>query len=192
MKNSDMLLSSAPIQWADLRKRLCLFICSRTPNGDDAEDILQEVLLRVHTHLDTVQDMHKVESWIYQIARNSIIDYYRSSRISEELPEDLAVAQEEVEESAAESLAPALHELVDSLPEIYRQALKLTDYQGVSQADLARKLGVSQSTIKSRVQRARQMVKDNLMTCCHFEFDRRGKVLDFYENCCACAAEKCT
>lgn len=191
MNDFRMTSLSEPIQWADLRKRLCLFICSRTPNGDDAEDILQEVLLRVHTHLDTVQDMHKLESWIYQIARNSVIDYYRARRVVEELPEDLPAEEDEIAESAAESLAPALRELVEALPEIYRDALMLTDYQGVTQADLARQLGVSQSTVKSRVQRGRQMVRDNLMNCCHFEFDRRGKVLDYYKNCCCCAAENC-
>jgi len=181
-----------PIQWADLRKRLCLFICNRTPNGDDAEDILQEVLLRVHTHLDTVQDIHKLESWVYQIARNSVIDYYRARRVVEELPEDLPVEEDEIAESAAESLAPALREIVESLPEICRDALMLTDYQGIPQANLARQLGVSQSTVKSRVQRGRQMVRDNLMNCCHFEFDRRGKVLDYYKNCCCCCtSENC-
>lgn len=181
-----MLQSTPPIEWANLRACLCRFICSRTPNGEDAEDILQEVLLRVHLHLDTVQDMHKLESWIYQIARNSIADYYRSSHPLEPLSEDLKEEIEEVENDASESLYTALNELVHSLPEIYRDALLLTDYDGLSQVELARRLNLSPSGAKSRVQRARQMVKDNLLACCHFEFDRRGKVLDYYSRCCIC------
>ncbi len=65
----------------------------------------------------------------------------------------------------------------------------MTAYQGLSQKDLANRLGISYSGAKSRVQRARRMVRDMLMICCHFEFDRRGTVIDYYEHCCCCAEE---
>ncbi len=184
-----MTLISEPIEWADLRRRLCLFICSRTPNGDDAEDILQEVLLRVHTHYDTLRDMQKLESWIYQIARNSIIDHYRSNNPTVELSEELISSGDAEPESAAEELAPAIKEIIATLPEVYQQALLAVDYQGMSQAELARQLNVSLSTIKSRTQRARQMVRANLLACCHFEFDRYGKVLDYYHHCVCCCSQ---
>lgn len=176
-----------PVEWAALRKQLCLFICNRTPNGEDAEDILQEVLLRIHANYDSVRDLKKLESWMYQIARHSIIDYYRSSRPESELVEEILVADEEdLPDSAAQDLAPAILQIIQTLPPVYRVALTRVDLEGGSQAEVAESLHVSLSTLKSRVQRGRQMIRANLLACCHFEFDRRGKVLDYYQHCACC------
>jgi RNA polymerase sigma-70 factor (ECF subfamily) len=185
-----MAVTSLEILWNQIHLRLCRFICSHIPDEDDAEDILQEVFVRIHTHLETVREMDKMESWIYQIARNSINDYYRSRRKLVALPE-LAVLDDYVEEDTAESLAPSIREIVQSLPEPYRQALILTEYQGLSQKDMADRLGISLSGAKSRVQRARQKIKDILMQCCHFEFDARGIVYDYRQHCCCCEKTTC-
>jgi RNA polymerase sigma-70 factor (ECF subfamily) len=165
------------------------FIASRLPDPDDADDILQEVFLRIHTRLETVRDMDKLESWIYQIARNSITDYYRSRRKLVELAADLPVEDEHHEEDASESLAPSIQEIVQALPDPYREALILTEYQGLSQKELADRLGISLSGAKSRVQRARQKIKDVLLACCHFEFDVRGTLYEVRQHCCCCDGE---
>ena len=83
-------------------------------------------------------------------------------------------------------LALSLKELIDELPEPYRQALILTEYQGLSQKQLAENLGIWLSGAKSRVQRARGKLREILLRCCHFEFDRRGHIMDYYERCCCC------
>lgn len=174
--------------WNDLHVRLCRFICSRIPDGDDAEDILQDVFIRMHANLDRVREMDRLEAWVYQIARNSIIDYYRRRKQVVDLDE-YPVEDEHLEEDAGESLAPYLREVVQGLPEPYREALMLTEYQGLSQKDLAEKLGMSFSGAKSRVQRAREKVRDTLMNCFHVEFDVRGTVIDVSPRCCCCCAE---
>jgi RNA polymerase sigma-70 factor (ECF subfamily) len=174
--------------WNRMHKRLCLFICQRIPDSDDAEDILQEVFVRIHTHLDTVKSLDRLESWIYQIARNCIADHYRSRRRLVELV-DVPVEQQFLPENAHERLAPSIREIVDALPEPYRQALILTEYQGLSQREMADHLGISISGAKSRVQRARQKIKDDLLSCCHFELNERGDVLDYRERCCCCSNE---
>ena len=171
--------------WRRLHDRLLGFICSRLPDCDEAEDILQEVFLRIHTNLETVRDLDRLESWVYQIARNSITDYYRSRRPVLPL-EELAVEDEHSEPDAAQELAPYLREVVESLPDHYREALILTEYQGLSQKDLAERLNISFSGAKSRVQRARQQVKQILLACCHFEFDVRGVVCCIRSRCVCC------
>ena len=173
------------ILWNQLHVRLCRFICSRLADEDDAEDILQEVFLRIHANLAYVRDMKKLESWVYQIARNSITDYYRSKRTHVELS-DYPVEDEDDSLDIPVSLSPYLREVVESLPEPYREALILTEYQGVSQKELSDRLGISFSGAKSRVQRARQKVRDIMLTCCHFEFDARGLVCCYSEKCCCC------
>jgi RNA polymerase sigma-70 factor (ECF subfamily) len=181
--------SSLEILWNQFHDGLRRFIASRLPSEDDADDILQEVFLRIHTRLETVRDMDKLESWIYQIARNSITDYYRSRRKLVELAADLAVEDDHPQEDAAKGLAPSIQEIVQALPEPYREALILTEYQGLSQKEMADHLGISLSGAKSRVQRARQKVKDVLLACCHFEFDVRGTLYDVRRHCCCCEGE---
>jgi RNA polymerase sigma-70 factor (ECF subfamily) len=177
--------------WEQYSHRLFSFIRSRVADEAEAEDILQEVFIRVHRSLCCQPEWSKPEGWFYQIARNLIIDHYRQRRDLVEIPENLPAEPDSgdflrLEEDPEAALALSLKEMVDELPEPYRQALILTEYQGLSQKDLAERLGLSHSGAKSRVQRARDRLRDMLLTCCHFEFDRRGHVVDYYQRCCCC------
>jgi RNA polymerase sigma-70 factor (ECF subfamily) len=153
-----------------------------------ADDILQEVFIKIHMRMHTLQDSQRLEAWVYQIARNTIIDQYRRPGTLIQLDEDLP-APLPVESDAADEISASLREMVETLPEPYREALLLTEFEGLSQGQLARRLGISLSGAKSRVQRARQKIKDDLLTCCHFEFDRYGRIVDFWEQCCCCAGQ---
>ena len=150
------------------------------------EDILQEVFIRVHRHLCCQPEWNKPESWFYQIARNLIIDHYRRRRETGGDPRKPARRTRFAGRRPEGTLALSLREMVDELPEPYRQALIMTEYQGLSQKQLAESLGISLSGAKSRVQRARDKLRDMLLSCCHFEFDRRGRIVDYYARCCCC------
>lgn len=175
--------------WENFNQRLFKFIRSRVEDDATAEDILQEVFLRIHTRMGTLTDSSRLESWIYQIARHAIIDHYRRRRNVTDIPETVLDEDRLVEPDAVDILASSMREMVEALPEPYRQALLLTEYEGLTQAELARRLGISLSGAKSRVQRARQRIKDELLACCHFEFDRYGRVIDYWQHCCCCAGE---
>ena len=172
--------------WDQYSRRLLAFIRSRVWDDAEAEDILQQVFTRVHRHLCCQPDWNKPEGWFYQIARNLIVDHYRRRREMVEIPESLPAEPDLPEEDPETVLALSLTEMVNELPEPYRQALVLTEYQGLSQQQLAESLGISLSGAKSRVQRAREKLRDMLLRCCHIEFDRRGRIVDYYERCCCC------
>ncbi len=180
--------------WEQCSASLRQFIRKRVSDEHAAEDILQDVFIKIHSRIDTLQDEEKLESWIYQIARNAVIDYYRKPKPALSLDETEPVDIEEPEfEDAEKELAVGLTAMVDALPADYREAIWLTEYEGLSQKELAERLGLSFSGAKSRVQRARAQLKGMLLDCCHFEFDRRGKVIDYYPrpDCCsACACER--
>ncbi len=173
--------------YADFHTRLRRFIVGRVPDADTADDILQDVYLRIHAHIGDLRDSRRLESWIYQITRNAISDFYRRSRPQEELSELLA-APEPDSASAMQDLAHSVGALLDCLPDTYRQALTLTDIEGLTQVELARRLGLSVSGAKSRVQRAREKLRAAFLDCCHFEFDRLGMVVDYHPKCDQCAA----
>jgi RNA polymerase sigma-70 factor (ECF subfamily) len=127
-----------------------------------------------------------MDSWVYQIARNLIVDYYRRRKELVEIPENIPAEADVPEDDLEAKLALSLEEMIAELPDSYRQALILTEYQGLSQKELAEKLGISLSGAKSRVQRAREKLRDMFLACCHFEMDRRGRIMDYYQRCCCC------
>lgn len=179
--------------WKILNKQLKAFIIDRIPDKSYAEDILQEVFIKIHNNIDKLEDKLKIRSWVYQIARNTIIDFYRKNKLQisdNELIDELPYLTDE-ESEAENNIKSGLEELVLKLPMKYSEALILTEFQGLSQIKLAEQLGISKSGAKSRVQRGRQMVKDMLMNCCHFEFDKYGTIIDYHPiTCCCCKHHK--
>jgi len=171
--------------WEQFSAPLQQFIRRRVRDPHSAEDILQDVFLKIHTRIDTLHQQDRVASWIYQITRNAIADYYRAQRPSTDLPETLAVPDDFVNDDVVQELLPCVAAMVDDLPDTYREALHLTEYQGLSQKQLSERLGISFSGAKSRVQRARAKIKEQLLACCHFQFDYAGHIID-YQPHCAC------
>src|SRR5947209_8334927 len=174
--------------WEEFHPRLRQFILKRIPDEQNAEDILQDVFLKIHARIGTLRDEEKLQSWMYQIARNTVTDYYREQRATVELPASLLLPEEPlVGEDVVKELIPSIKAMVDSLPDEYREALILTEYEGLTQRELSERLGLSFSGAKSRVQRAREKLKAMLLNCCHFEFDRLGKVIDYQPKCGCCS-----
>lgn len=167
--------------WDDFTIQLRRFIAGRVRNEMDAEDILQEVFIKIHRGIEKLEDPSKLHAWIYQITRNAIIDYYRKSEDTVETGAELPdlVAEESGNEEVESEVSAWLRPMMEELPAKYREALQLTDIQGLTQKELAERLNISISGAKSRVQRAREKLKDVLLECCHVEVDRRGKVIDW-------------
>jgi RNA polymerase sigma-70 factor (ECF subfamily) len=173
--------------WNEYCCRLLAFIRGRVSDEADAEDILQELFLRVHEGLCSREAVTTLESWIYRVARNLVIDHYRRRKPVEELPETVTAAEDPtLEDDPRTLLAFSLRETIDELPEPYREALIMTENQGLSQQQLAERAGITLSGAKSRVQRAREKLRQLLLDCCHFELDRLGRIIDYHRRCCRC------
>jgi RNA polymerase sigma-70 factor (ECF subfamily) len=177
--------------WETFSGPLHQFIRRRVGDPHSAEDILQDVFLKIHTHIDTLRTQDRLASWIYQITRNAIADYYRAQRPTAELAETIPVAEELVDDDAVRELSPCVAAMVEELPDTYREALRLTEYQGLSQKALGERLSISFSGAKSRVQRARAKIKEQLLNCCHFQFDHAGRIIDYQSRCGCCASGSC-
>lgn len=163
--------------WHEFSGKLAQFIRARVSDPATAEDILQDVFVKIQARLGQLKDPGRLTSWIYLIARHAIIDHYRTRKETVEVPESLA-AEPEPESGEIEELKAAFRRMIQSLPEPYREALVLTELEGLTQQELADKAGISLSGAKSRVQRGRQQLKEMLTECCAFEFDRRGGIID--------------
>lgn len=177
--------------WAEVSEPLKKYIIKRVPNQTDADDILQEVLMKIYQSISDLKDENKLHPWIYTISRHAITDYYRRrDKPIEiiELPEDLGEELEKDKNSNLE-IAACLKVMIESLPEKYKQAIVLTEFENLPQKELSERMGLSISGAKSRVQRARGKLKEMLLGCCHLEFDRMGNVIDYRHksrNCRYC------
>ncbi len=180
--------------WEAFHLPLRQFIRKRLSDEATTEDVLQDVFLKIHQHIETLKDTKKLESWVYQITRNAIIDSYRRKEKQTETldgPEMAEMTEDLPDDDIMTELFPAVRAMVKSLPEQDRQALILTEYQGLTQKEFGERLGLSFSGAKSRVQRAREKLKQMLLDCCHFEVDRRGHVIDYQPRCQCCEAGAC-
>ena len=171
--------------WASFRPPLRGFLARRVPPGVDPDDLVQEVFLRVIQHLGSLRSSDRPEAWLFQIARNALRDALRArlrrdgrtDALDGDLPAQIDVTADEAAEA---ELAPCLTGMVERLAEPYRTAITLTSLQGMTQADAARRLGLSISGMKSRVQRGREQLRRMLVTCCAIAVDVRGGVADFH------------
>jgi len=175
--------------WSDVHQGLHAFIAKRVADDAQVDDILQEVFLRVHRQLDRLNDPDRVVAWLYQIARNAIVDYYRSSGRRREQPVGLSgdveliapgslPADEQLGRLPTE-LAACLRPMLDRISKDSREAVTLVELEGLTQQAAAKRLGLSVSGMKSRVQRGRKQLKKMLEDCCLIQLDRRGGVVDY-------------
>ncbi len=163
------------------------FIQKKVNDKQSVDDILQDVFIKIHSSIDSLKDDTKLRGWLYQIARNTIIDHSRKVKLLlDEFPPD-DFFEEAKEETPQEKLANGIRDMIDELPQKYSEALCFIECYGLSQKEVAEKLSLSYSGTKSRIQRGREMLRDSLMSCCHYEFDKFGTLIDYHPiNCCCC------
>jgi RNA polymerase sigma-70 factor (ECF subfamily) len=166
--------------WTRLSSDLRRFIRRRVPDDHVADDLLQETFVRIHRNIESLQEADRAAAWVYRIARNVIHDHYRkeTNPLVELAEADLSDDAENRDDRVRCGAADWLEELLESLAPPYREAVRLAEIEGHSQQEVADRLGLSLSGAKSRIQRGRAMLKDILELCCHFEFDRRGGMMN--------------
>jgi RNA polymerase sigma-70 factor (ECF subfamily) len=180
--------------WRDLHTSLRRFVGRRVSESADADDIVQRVFLQVHRSLPMLRDGDRLHAWLYQTARHAIADHYRAparreiaAGLSSEVAPDEPAPERGDDRAALRELASCLEPLLASLTPADREALHLVEVEGLTQIEAARRLGLSSSGMKSRVQRARHRLRGVVEACCRVELDRRGRIIDFEP----CSADAC-
>jgi RNA polymerase sigma-70 factor, ECF subfamily len=167
--------------------KLRAFIRARVPDDATADDLTQETLLKVYRSRTSLRDDDRLEAWLYRIARRTLIDYYRKRRPSEELPASLKSESADEVGAIRDAVLFSTIRFMEELPDAYRVPLQLSELEGLSMAQIAVRLRLSLTAVKSRIRRGRQMIKKKLQDCCHFEFDQHGKIIGWERRnpqCC--------
>lgn len=163
--------------WRDLEARLRPFIARRVRAAADVDDVVQDVFLRMQRGLPGLRDSERFGPWVYQVARSAIAEHQRAAQrhplVSTDPTEEPAA---EVDDETEMHLGYIAY-FIAALPSPYREALTLTELEGLTQQEAADMAGVSLSGMKSRVQRGREQLRRALEDCCHFALDARGRVI---------------
>lgn len=167
-----------PALWLQHKNELRSFILKRVKDGELADELLQEVLMKVYQFCISTSGVRNLRSWLFQIAQNTIADHYRKQSKFADL-EEAAEPELEDENSAFREAAGYLLPMLDFLPEEYALPLRLSDIEQLKQADIATRLKLSLPATKSRIQRARQLLKAEFIMCCHLETDHNGNLISF-------------
>jgi RNA polymerase sigma-70 factor (ECF subfamily) len=166
--------------YKEFHKELLGYVRSKIRSKEDAEDILQNVFIRIASNVDKLAAEVKLKSWIFTITRNAIIDYYRANANKKKvaLGEDADERIFETEDAdPTGGLDQCMNSMISLLPEEYRDIITESEIKGIKQKDLAEKYGIAYPSLRSRVQRGRERLKQLFYNCCNIETDTRGNVM---------------
>lgn len=173
--------------WKIYHKQLLGFISSKISNKETAQDVLHEVFIKIHSKMHTLNDITKMRAWIYQITRNTIIDYYRKHKSKEEIPLWVDEEFQNSDEVLKEELSFCLGYLIGKLPQKYKTAIQISEIEGKTQQELADYENITLAGAKSRVQRGRDILKHMIFDCCELEINKVTKNMELNvkdeENC---------
>lgn len=178
--------------WEEFSGRVRAHLLKKLRRKEDADDLMQEIFIKIHMHLGCLRDRKKLSSWIYTIVENTLKDYYRKSRIDTEYDEGKAYSEDSKEENPLAGITACLGVFIDKLPPKYRDPLVLSDVEGIKQKDIAKRMNLSYSGLKSRIQRGREMIKDMFLECCNLSIDSKGVINSEFqgmENCTLCGRD---
>ena len=178
-----MIASEARGAWNEIESRLRPYVARRVASPD-VDDVVQEIFVKIQGGMANLRDGERFGGWVYRIAQNVIADFGRArsrdplARTTEPTKEPDSAVESQEDAALQADLGECVALFVARLPSPYREAITLTELEGLTQKDAADMLGISLSGMKSRVQRGREKIRDMFEECCRISVDGRGKVVD--------------
>lgn len=172
--------------WEEYRANIKAFLHSKVSNSDDVDDLLQEILIKTYKNTDTLTSETSIKPWLFQITNNMIIDFYRKKgRLNETIQNEFYLDEDDPDTQS--ELERCIEPFIKNLPSDNAALLDAIDIKGQSQKDYAADNGISYSTLKSRVQKSRNLLRKLFDECCHLSFDQSGRVIEYTPksgDCC--------
>ncbi len=163
----------------------------RLVGESEAEDAAQEVFVKINSSLDGFRGESSLSTWIYRIATNTATDHFRRSSSREfqiyhpSNDQDLFNDENPGPADSAplldtflvrKDMSECIRGIVENLPEDYRTVLVLSDFEGLTNAEIVEVVGVSLDTVKIRLHRARAKLRKGLEANCNFYQDERNEL----------------
>ncbi len=155
------------------------FLIKMSGNEWAAEDLAQDTFIKVQDSLGGLRDEARLKSWIFAIARNKCLDYFRSRatrKEDQELTDDSRFQVKPMAQFKLEQreMSDCVQDKLQLLPEPLRAVLVLYETMGLSLREIADTLDIMEGNAKTRLHRARKAMKEILERECNFEHDERN------------------
>jgi RNA polymerase sigma-70 factor, ECF subfamily len=167
--------------YAQFSQSLLAYIRSKIRSKEDAEDILQNVFTKIAANVNSLSEKQKIQNWLFTVTRNAIIDYYRANASKPTSVQDDGIADKFVHEETNDptgGLDACINSMIDLLPPDYKRIIIDSELRGISQKDLAKKYDMAYPSMRSRVQRGRERLKQLFYNCCHIRTDSLGNIME--------------
>lgn len=169
--------------WEGFNEQLYFFILKRVQDKEVANDVFQETFLKIHSRNHQLRDEKKLKAWVYQIARNEIINHYNTKPLSANEP--IFESQLTDEQLQAHEQICCFDKFITQLPPNYKTVIELVYLKGMKQQEVAVQLNISLANVKARLRRAKELLKEKFNTCCKYKVNKKGK-LTGESNCQQC------
>lgn len=171
----------APV-FLEYKRTLARFIQSRVNDPLDREELLSEVMMKIYEHCEKLDRVKNMESWLIVVARNTVHDYFRKRQKVDAIQEKGLPDISADEEDFMNDLIGCVPVLIEKLPEKYARPLLDHEYEGLKIKNLSVKYSLSESGVKSRIQRGRKLLRELFIDYC-------GKEILSSRNCSDCPPE---
>ena len=161
--------------WQAHEKELLAFLVHRTGERNAAEDLLQEIFLKSMRQGRSFCTLDNPRAWLFQVARNAVIDSTRTARRVVELPDDLPATSSDAR-APVDELDACLARNLRQLDSEDQRIIEACDLNSETVRAYAEDHGLSLAAAKSRLLRARKRLRDALIRNCHVRFDESGSV----------------
>ncbi len=164
--------------WLAHERELRAFIYSRVKEAQLSEDLLQDVFIKALAEGSQFCELQNARAWLYRVARNRIIDYQRTAKLHDDIPEQLEDNKQN-EDAPVNNLAVCLPVALKKMQHDDADIIQRCDLEGMNQSEYAKHKGLTLTATKSRIQRARKRLKNELQSTCKIRFDEQGNVCCF-------------
>ena len=154
------------------------FIRLKITDTEDAEDLVQEVMLKlVRAHAEN-KAVSNIKNWLYTVTNNTIADYYRKKYKENDLNQNYLLENSfELIDSQALEISDFIVPMIKLLDEKYSKPLLLSDIEGMPQKEIANMLQLSLPAVKSRIQRGRKLLRALFFECWHIQLDANQNIV---------------
>jgi RNA polymerase sigma-70 factor (ECF subfamily) len=167
--------------WNEFNQKLLSYIESKVNNTHDAEDILQDVFVKIYNSIDQLETQAAIKSWIYRIMKNTIIDFYKKKKDISVSPDTLYSIEVDYDDgdNMNDDISKCIGEIIFTLPDKYQTVYDMYEKNNFKHREIAEALDISVSASKVRLKRAKDMCKRKLVECCDFQVDKYGNLISY-------------
>ena len=155
------------------------YVRKLTPDSEQQKEVTQTVLVKIYESIDALRDHQKLTAWLQRIVYTTVVDYYRQRKQERKVVPLLPDTNEETINEGNVAVMECIALLINLLPPEQREVLDAVELQGISQTQYAKAHSLPVSTVKSRLQRAKQKIRTQIKNSCFLTTDAYGNIVDF-------------